>query len=48
MSKILVEMVLEVHDELARDRKEVKWLLENTPYSCMKFSHINHFSIYFE
>ena len=48
MSKILVELVLEAPDELARDRKEVKWLIENTPYNCMKFHHINNLWVYAE
>ena len=46
MSRISVEIVLEVHDELARNPKELMWLIENSEYKCMKFHHINR--IYFE
>lgn len=41
MSKIGVEIILEVHDELTRNPKEIMWLLENTQYKCMKFNHVN-------
>lgn len=41
MSKIVAEIVFDVHEELTRNPKELMWLLENSEYKCMKFHRVN-------
>lgn len=41
MSRVSVEIVFDVPDALAREPKEIMWLLENVDYNVVKFHHIN-------
>ena len=41
MSRVMVEIVFDVPDPLAREPKEIMWLVENSEYKCVKFHHIN-------